>query len=209
MVVLTLIATAISIIAGYSAYGSVKQGTEKNITSAMKSYAKPYGLGLLALLVGGVSGITSAASGQLAASLTGIAAGILGVLIVGTISIYDYGFKAAKVAKENPKEAMAVASAAMEAQQKVDEYKEEKKRKKEIKEHNQEIEDIRSRAEFAMSCPSCGCDWLYASGSLAFNSEERVGFNIIGYDDFLDHTELQCIECSATKKIDGDKRHMQ
>lgn len=209
MVILTAIATIISLVAGYSAYNNAKAGTQKTVSSAVKAYAKPYGLSLLALLIGAASGITSAASGQLGAAIAGIGVGIFGIMIVGTISIYDYGFKAAKVAKENPEAAAKFASAAVKTQQKFDERKAKKERNEEIEEHNQKIEDIRSRADFAMSCPSCGSDWLYADGSRAFKSKERVGFNIIGYDDFLDHTEFQCMECSTTKNIDGDKRHMQ
>lgn len=208
MVVITAAATGVSLIAGYSAYNSVKQGTENSISSAVKSYARPFGLSLLAFVIGTISGLSSAASGDLGASITGIAAGILGVLIVMTISVYDYGFKAAKEAKENPEAAMAVASAAVEAQNKIDEHNAQKERDKQIEEHNEKIDDIRSRADFSMNCPSCGCEWLYADGSRAFESKERVGFNIISYDDFLDHTEFQCMECSSTKNIDGDLRHM-
>lgn len=210
----------------YSAYGSAKTTTDGGFLSVRK-YARAYGLGGVAMVLGLLFGVTSLLGGEFVSGAVGVLGGFGALLVVVTIAVFDLGGKAAKqgaeFARENPEEAAQAVSAAAsavgaaaEAKQQYDQQKaeqaaerERKKKRQEAEKQQQEHEewrqgvaqDVKLKADlFQMECPNCGLAWgVNSSGTLSGGAV--YGMRITGVDDVLEKADVQCADCSHTRSV--------
>jgi hypothetical protein len=180
MGVLAYIPAVVTAIAVYSAYGSGKKSTEGGILS-IKKYARAYGLGALAMILGFLLGGGALISGDFVSGSIGLLAGIAGVFLVVLIAVFDFGGKAAKegaeFAKENPEAAAAVATAAGETATELASSSggsgnsgASSQESQEGSAYSQQVEEMYSNIDTAlmrwsMRCPNCGVPWALTNDS--------------------------------------------
>lgn len=174
MGVLAYIPVVVTATAVYSAYGSGKKSTESGILS-IKKYARAYGLGALAMILGLLLGGGALISGDFVSGSIGLLAGIAGVFLVVLIAVFDLGGKAAKegaeFAKENPEAAAAVATAAGEAATELasssggsSSGEASSQEPQGGSDYSQQVEEMYGNLEakamrWSMRCPNCGIPW--------------------------------------------------